>query len=124
MNEREDPSVISYLENENEYYRKQTAHTNEFKDVLSTRRYQSAYWQNRLGQFYLKHKDYNNAIFYFTTGIKDYPKSNRMAMMYAGLGDAYLGIKNPIKALEAYKKSIAIKPDQEEVKLKIKTLSK
>ncbi|MTI87728.1 MAG: esterase [Balneolaceae bacterium] len=26
----------------------------EFDDVLSTRRYASAYWQNRLGQFYLK----------------------------------------------------------------------
>ncbi|WKK67086.1 hypothetical protein [Lutimonas zeaxanthinifaciens] len=34
----------------------------EFEDVLSTKRYDSAYWQNRFGQFYLAHKDYNNAI--------------------------------------------------------------
>ncbi len=60
----------------------------EFKDVLSTKRYASAYWQNRFGQFYLKHKDYNNAILYFTTGIKKFPNSQIDEPMKKGLKDA------------------------------------
>jgi len=47
----------------------------EFKDVLKTKRYASAYWQNRLGQFYLKHKAYKNAIKFFENGIKNHPNS-------------------------------------------------
>lgn len=57
----------------------------EFKDVLSTRRYDSAYWKNRLGQFYLKHKDYKNAIKYFETGLKKYPKTEFDEPMQKGL---------------------------------------
>ncbi|MBL4642235.1 MAG: esterase, partial [Flavobacteriaceae bacterium] len=34
----------------------------QFKEVLKTNRYANAYWQNKFGQFYLKHKDYKNAI--------------------------------------------------------------
>ena len=63
----------------------------EFKDVLSTKRYASAYWQNRFGQFYLKHKDYDNAIKYFKTGISKYPNSNFDSSMKKGLSDANLG---------------------------------
>ncbi len=47
----------------------------EFKDVLETKRYASAYWQNRLGQFYLKHKDYKNAIKFLENGLTKYPNS-------------------------------------------------
>ncbi|NVK53431.1 MAG: esterase [Flavobacteriaceae bacterium] len=60
----------------------------EFKDVLKTRRYASAYWQNRLGQFYLKHKDYKNAIKFFETGIKKYPNTNFQSDMEKGLKEA------------------------------------
>ena len=60
----------------------------EFKDVLSTRRYASAYWQNRFGQFYLKHKDYKNAIKYFENGISTYPNSTFDASMKKGLKEA------------------------------------
>ncbi|MFY0630908.1 MAG: esterase [Flavobacteriaceae bacterium] len=63
----------------------------EFKDVLSTRRYASAYWQNRLGQFYLKHKDYDNAIKYFKSGISKYPNSTFDSRMKKGLSDANIG---------------------------------
>jgi predicted alpha/beta superfamily hydrolase len=63
----------------------------EFKDVLSTRRYASAYWKNRFGQFYLQHKDYNNAIEYFKAGISKYPNSNFDAGMKKGLSDARIG---------------------------------
>ncbi|WP_424364379.1 S9 family peptidase [Maribacter sp.] len=34
MNDREDPEVISYLEKENAYYKKMTAHTKEFQEEL------------------------------------------------------------------------------------------
>lgn len=60
----------------------------EFKDVLSTPRYGSAYWQNRFGQFYLKHKDYKNAIKYFENGISTYPNSTFDASMKKGLKEA------------------------------------
>lgn len=48
----------------------------EFEDVLATNRHASAYWQNRFAQFYLKHKDYENAITYFNTRLSKNPESN------------------------------------------------
>ncbi len=60
----------------------------EFKDVLDTKRYANAYWQNRLGQFYLKYKDYENAIKYFNTGLTKYPNTNFEAEMKQGLSKA------------------------------------
>ncbi|TJY36046.1 alpha/beta hydrolase-fold protein [Pontimicrobium aquaticum] len=60
----------------------------EFKDVLSTPRYASAYWQNRLGQFYLKHKDYKNAIKFFETGLSKYPNTSFDSDMKEGLEKA------------------------------------
>ncbi|PRX56654.1 alpha/beta hydrolase [Flagellimonas meridianipacifica] len=57
----------------------------EFKDVLSTQRYASAYWQNRFGQFYLKHEDYTNAITYFNAGLTKYPNSSFETEMQEGL---------------------------------------
>ncbi len=60
----------------------------EFKDVLSTERYASAYWQNRFAQFYLKYKDYKNAFKYFNTGLTVYPNSNLEAEMKQGLNKA------------------------------------
>ncbi|WP_298758304.1 alpha/beta hydrolase-fold protein [uncultured Psychroserpens sp.] len=60
----------------------------EFKDVLTTKRYDSAYWQNRFGQFYLKHKDYQNAIKYFNIGLTKYPNSRFEKQMKEGLIDA------------------------------------
>src|SRR5690606_1418881 len=34
LNDRNNPEVIAYLEQENEYYRKMTEHTNDFRDQL------------------------------------------------------------------------------------------
>ena len=48
----------------------------EFKEVLSTKRYASAYWQNRFGKFYLKNNDYDNAIKYFNIGLTKYPNTS------------------------------------------------
>ncbi|GAA0890669.1 hypothetical protein GCM10009122_03480 [Fulvivirga kasyanovii] len=79
----------------------------EFSDVLSTRRYASAYWQNRFGQYYLKHKDFENAIRYFNEGITRYPDDNFMAQMYSGLGTAYLSKGNRRLARSNYEKAVA-----------------
>jgi len=57
----------------------------EFKDVLSTKRYASAYWQNKFGQFYLKYKDYKNAIKHFNAGLIKYPNTNFEEAMKKGL---------------------------------------
>jgi len=57
----------------------------EFKDVLETKRYASAYWQNKFGQFYLKNNDYKNAIKFFEVGIKKYPNTNFEEAMKKGL---------------------------------------
>lgn len=57
----------------------------QFKEVLATRRYASAYWQHRFGQFYLKHKDYKNAIKFFKIGIKKYPNTQFDGPMKKGL---------------------------------------
>lgn len=67
----------------------------EFKDVLSTPRYASAYWQNRLGQFYLKHKDYENAIVFFKRGLEQYPDTNFQTAMELGLKEAKKNSNKP-----------------------------
>lgn len=60
----------------------------EFKDVLKTKRYASASWQYRLGQFYLKHKNYKNAIKFFEAGLSKYPNTNFEIRMKKGLKEA------------------------------------
>ena len=76
---------LAWNRNDFEYF---NIFMNEFKDVLTTKRYASAYWQNRFGQFYLKHKDYQNAITYFNAGLTKYPNSNFEEEMKQGLMDA------------------------------------
>ncbi|WP_436515614.1 alpha/beta hydrolase-fold protein [Ekhidna sp. To15] len=63
----------------------------EFDDILSTRRYANAYWQNRLGQYYLKYKSFDEAIPFFERGINEYPDDRFMAAMHTGLGSAHFG---------------------------------
>lgn len=75
----------------------------EFKDVLETRRYQSEYWQNRFGQFYLKYQDYDEAIEHFNTVIDKLEKSARV---FNGLGKAYLGKNETALAIVNLKEAI------------------
>ncbi len=77
----------------------------EFKDVLETQRYQSEYWQNRLGQFYLKYKNYDQAIKFFDKGRKELEETARI---YNGLGQAYLGKENKKLAIEYFKTAVDI----------------
>ncbi|MFD2561487.1 alpha/beta hydrolase-fold protein [Aquimarina rubra] len=79
---------LAWKRNNFEYF---TFFMTEFKDVLTTKRYSSAYWQNRFGQFYLKHKDYQNAIKYFKAGLTKYPNSQFEKEMQKGLTDAKNG---------------------------------
>lgn len=80
----------------------------EFEDVLSTRRYANAYWQNRLAQYYLKYQSYDKAILFFNRGISEYPEDKYMAQMYAGLGASYLGKGDRREARKSLKKAVAI----------------
>jgi predicted alpha/beta superfamily hydrolase len=79
---------------------------NEFEDVLATSRYASAYWQNRLGQYYLKYEDFDNAIPFFERGISDYPDDEYMAQMYSGLGLSYLGNDDKKRAKQNLKLAV------------------
>jgi predicted alpha/beta superfamily hydrolase len=75
----------------------------EFKDVLQTKRYQSEYWQNRLGQYYLKYKKYDQAIIFFNKAKDEFEQT---AQIYNGLGRAYLAKKDKELAIENFKMAI------------------
>lgn len=90
----------------------------EFVDVLSTPRYASAYWQNRLAQFYLEHGDWANALTYFERGIERYPDDRYMSRMYAGAGKAQLGLKQKQMAKEYFKKAVDFARKNNEPELK------
>ena len=62
-----------------------------FKDVLTTKRYDSAYWQGRFGRFYLKHGNIKTAQQYFAKAIVKYPDT---ALLYQGLGKVYVAKGN------------------------------
>ncbi|MBL6448841.1 hypothetical protein JMN32_21190 [Fulvivirga sp. 29W222] len=89
----------------------------EFADVLTTRRYASAYWQNRFGQFYLKHNDLENSIRYFNHGITKYPNKAYMAEMFCGLGHAYERKGDKKQAIKNYKKAVAEAEENNDSKL-------
>ncbi|UII31053.1 hypothetical protein LVD17_22430 [Fulvivirga ulvae] len=91
----------------------------EFSEVLSTRRYASAYWQNRFGQFYLKHKDFDNSIHYFTQGINLYPDDEYMALMYSGLATAYQHKGNMKQARINYKQAVKAAEKNNDPKLEL-----
>jgi len=76
----------------------------EFEDVLKTKRYQSEYWQNRLGQYYLKNKKYDRAIHFFNIAKVEFEATARI---YHGLGQAYLGKSNKKMAIENFQLAVA-----------------
>lgn len=99
----------------------------EFSDVLETKRYASAYWQNRLAQFYLKNNAFEDAIKYFEQGITKYPEEKYLAKMYRGLGQAYLGLGQKKLARSKYKQAIKKAqenndPDLEKYQSELKSL--
>jgi len=88
---------------------------NEFKDVLQTKRYASSYWQNRLGQFYLKHKNSDKAIEFFKNGLEKYTVT---PMLYNGLGKAYLLKKNMKAGLKYLEKAVTLGTQEKDGHLK------
>src|SRR5690606_5471600 len=69
LNERENPEVVDYLERENDYYNKMTAHTDDFKDSLFKE------MKSRIKEDESSVPDKYNGYWYYTkyeTG-KDYP---------------------------------------------------
>ncbi len=95
---------------------------NEFSSVLTTSRYDNAYWQNRLAQFYLKHEDYKTAIAYFKAGIGKYPTADLIPLMYEGIGDAYQLDGNSKLAIASYKQALERNPNTPELMDKLTTL--
>ena len=77
----------------------------EFKEVLSTKRYQSNYWQNNLAQFYLKNQSYAKAKSHFEYGIKHFSGS---AEIYSGLGNVYLAQNNSKRAILNFEKAVEL----------------
>ncbi len=89
----------------------------EFSEVLDTRRYASSYWQNRLGQFYLKYAAHQSAIDHFSKGIDEFPDDRYMASMYAGRGQAYLGMDKKKLAKANFRKAINFAREQSDPNL-------
>ncbi|MEO9853410.1 MAG: alpha/beta hydrolase-fold protein [Reichenbachiella sp.] len=89
----------------------------EFADVLDTKRYASAYWQNRLAQFYLKYGDVVNAITYFNRGIQKYPDPKYLAKMHAGLGEAYRSKGDRKLAVKNFKMAVSYATQNNDPKL-------
>lgn len=79
---------------------------NEFAEVLTTRRYASAYWQNRLAQFYLKYNSLDESIRFFEQGINQYPDKEYMAQLYSGLGKACLKMNDKKRAEQNFRLAI------------------
>ncbi|NQX82337.1 MAG: tetratricopeptide repeat protein [Flavobacteriaceae bacterium] len=96
---------LAYLKNNIKYF---DLFINEFKDTAESKRYDSPRWQNIFGQFYLKHKRYTKAINYLKTAILKYPKSEEMAEMHYGLGQAYLHQEKETLASSHFEQAIEI----------------
>lgn len=94
----------------------------EFSEVLETKRYASSYWQNRLGQFYLKHNSAKKAIPFFKRGLQKYTAN---AAMFNGLAQCYVLEGNKDLAKENFEKAIelASKDSDKNVELYKKNLA-
>ncbi|MDP8266334.1 MAG: tetratricopeptide repeat protein [Candidatus Aceula meridiana] len=68
-----------------------------------------------MGWVYYKQGDYEKAVLFLERAIKFIEDP----IVYDHLGDAYLGLKKPQKALENWEKSLEMLPDQENVLKKI-----
>lgn len=79
---------------------------NEFKETAESKRYDDARWQNRFGQFYLEHKHYTKAINYLKAAVLKYSKSEEIAEIHFGLGQAYLYQKNKTLARSHFEQAI------------------
>lgn len=98
-------------------YERFKLYLNEFDEFLGS--VSRDFWLDRFATFYLKNKNYEEALLIYENGINRFPNS---AVLYEGKGDVYLAISQSKKAKKAYGKSIELDPDQPEVKAKIESL--
>ncbi|MEH6537712.1 MAG: alpha/beta hydrolase-fold protein [Psychroserpens sp.] len=89
----------------------------EFDDYIST--ISRDFWLNRYAKYYLKHKNTEKSKSLYDYGISKFSNSK---LLYEGLGDVYVEINQPKKALIAYEKSMDIDSNQPELKSKIEAL--
>lgn len=76
---------------------------------------------NRLGYRYLNNNKHEEAIEIFKINIALYPKGSNV---YDSMGDAYNRAKDTAKAIEFYKKSLDINPENRGSKRSLKKLTK
>jgi predicted alpha/beta superfamily hydrolase len=76
-----------------------------FKDVLTTKRYDSVFWQNSFGRYYLKHGNLKIAQQYFANAIVKFPDT---ALLHQGLGKVYVAKGNTELARENFAKAVAL----------------
>lgn len=87
---------------------------NEFSDVLLTKRYQSEYWQNRLGQYYLKNEKFDQALPFFLKATKEFKQTPRA---YNGLGLVYLAKKDKQNAMASFNKAVELATEKSDKNL-------
>jgi len=75
---------------------------------------------NRLGYQYLRKDEFENAINVFKINIELYPNSSNT---YDSTADAYAKMKDTIKAIEYYKKALAINPENSSSKRNLEKLT-
>ncbi|WGH76016.1 hypothetical protein P8625_02275 [Tenacibaculum tangerinum] len=75
---------------------------------------------NRLGYHYLKKEELKKAITIFKINIELYPNSSNT---YDSAGDAYVYMKDTIKAIEYYKKALAINAENSSAKRNLEKLT-
>lgn len=76
---------------------------------------------NRLGYQYIRDNQYKKALAIFKINIELYPNSSNT---YDSTGDAYLKTKDTLKAIEFYKKALAINPENNSAKRTLTRLIK
>ncbi|WP_417799782.1 tetratricopeptide repeat protein [Tenacibaculum sp.] len=75
---------------------------------------------NKLGYQYLRKDEFENAINVFKINIELYPNSSNT---YDSTGDAYAKMKDTVKAIEYYKKALAINPENSSSKRSLAKLT-
>ena len=96
---------INGIDKATEYY-KAFKHKKRNKDKLLF----SEITMNNLGYLYLKKNDFITAIKIFKLNVAEYPNSYNV---YDSIGEAYLANGEKEKAIESYKKSIELNPNNE-----------
>ncbi|WP_271405033.1 tetratricopeptide repeat protein [Tenacibaculum soleae] len=76
---------------------------------------------NGLGYQYLRDNQHEKALAIFKINTELYPNSSNT---YDSTGDAYLKTKDTLKAIEFYKKALAINPENNSAKRTLKRLTK